>query len=80
MHEIETLNANAGFKYLGYYYASDLVFMTSKNTIQLIYNYWPMCYITVNTNRHFAYDIIYILSLSPWQTLDFPIGLSQHYL
>ena len=78
MHESEMLNAKCGLQ-IGYYYASDLVFMTSKNTIQLIYNYWPLHYITVNTNRHFAY---YILSLSPWQTLDFPIGLShsQQYL
>ena len=75
MHESEMLNAKCGLQ-IGYYYASDLVFMTSK---KLVYNYWPLHYITVNTNRHFAY---YILSLSPWQTLDFPIGLShsQHYL
>ena len=53
MHESEMLNAKCGLQ-IGYYYASDLVFMTSKNTIQLIYNYWSLHYITVNTNRHFA--------------------------
>ena len=31
MHESETLNAKCGLQ-IGYYYASDLVFMTSKNT------------------------------------------------
>ena len=38
MHESEMLNAKCGLQ-IGYYYASDLVFMTSKNTIQLVYKW-----------------------------------------